>query len=196
MTDVRTPVPDRVRIAQDRADEVDFHMSSVPGTGLLLRTLAASKPGGRLLELGTGTGVGAAWLLDGMSADARLITIESHPEAAGISREVLAGDDRVEVVHADARQWVQEYAGPPFDLIFVDVGVLKYERRALTLSLLAPGGLFVADDLLPQPKWVDGHAARVAAFRREIWGEPDLAVTLLDCASGLVIAARTGARAA
>src|SRR5262249_2767374 len=43
--------------------EMGFSMASEPQTGSLLRTLAASKPGGRFLELGTGTGVATAWLL-------------------------------------------------------------------------------------------------------------------------------------
>ena len=33
--------------------------------GALLRLMAALKPGGHLLEIGTGTGVGTCWLLDG-----------------------------------------------------------------------------------------------------------------------------------
>ena len=45
-----------------------FQMSSDLRTGVLLRTLAASKAGGKLLELGTGTGIGTSWLLDGMDA--------------------------------------------------------------------------------------------------------------------------------
>jgi len=32
--------------------------------GALLRLLAAAKPGGRMLELGTGTGLATAWVLD------------------------------------------------------------------------------------------------------------------------------------
>jgi len=42
------------------SEELGFTMGSEPRTGALLRTLAASKPGGRFLELGTGTGVGRA----------------------------------------------------------------------------------------------------------------------------------------
>jgi predicted O-methyltransferase YrrM len=41
---------------------LDFGMASDPLTGALLATLAASKPGGRFLELGTGTGGATAWL--------------------------------------------------------------------------------------------------------------------------------------
>jgi len=58
-------------------ETLGFKMASEPQIGSLLRTLAASKPGGRLLELGTGTGVGTAWLLDGMDAAARLETVDN-----------------------------------------------------------------------------------------------------------------------
>lgn len=194
MTDDLTGVPTLVLAAEKRAEEEDFHLSCSRDTGTLLRTLAASKPGGRILELGTGVGVGAAWLLDGMDARARLTTLEAHPEAAGISRTVLDGDDRVEVVADDACAWLEAYDGPAFDLIFVDVGVLKYERRDLTLSRLAEGGFFVADDLLPQPKWVETHQARVSRFRTEIFTEPGLQVTLLDWGSGILVGTRVPRR--
>src|SRR5436853_611551 len=43
------------------AETLGFRLSCEPLTGSLLRTLAASKPGGTLLELGTGVGVGTDW---------------------------------------------------------------------------------------------------------------------------------------
>ena len=46
--------------------EMNFGMPSDLQTGALLRTLAASKPNGSFLEIGTGTGLETAWLLDGM----------------------------------------------------------------------------------------------------------------------------------
>ena len=63
--------------------------ASEPKTGALLAALAASKPGGRLLELGTGTGVGTAWLLSGMDADARLDTVDVDEQATAIARRYL-----------------------------------------------------------------------------------------------------------
>ena len=43
-----------------------FDMASAPLTGSFLRTLATSKRAARFLELGTGTGLSTAWILDGM----------------------------------------------------------------------------------------------------------------------------------
>jgi predicted O-methyltransferase YrrM len=52
-------------------------MASEPRTGSLLRTLAAAKPKGRFLELGTGTGIATAWLPAGMDAGSMLTTVDT-----------------------------------------------------------------------------------------------------------------------
>ena len=75
-------------------EALEFHMVSEPKVGALLAVLAASKPGGRILELGTGTGHGTAWLLAGMDAAASLDTVDitvSLKNAGGIVSE-LDGD--------------------------------------------------------------------------------------------------------
>ena len=56
------------------SQEIGFVLASEPRTGALLRALAASKPRGCFVELGTGTGVGTAWLLAGMDTESRLET--------------------------------------------------------------------------------------------------------------------------
>ena len=63
-----------------RTSELGFELASEDRTGALLRTLAASKPGGRFLELGTGTGVATAWLLDGMDATSQLVSVDVNAE--------------------------------------------------------------------------------------------------------------------
>src|SRR5688500_6271915 len=120
MDDHPQDIPPLVAAAEALATAEDDDTSSTARTGALLRTLAASKPGGLLRELGTGLGVGTAWLLAGMDDAARLITIEAHEGAAALSRDLLAVDPRVEVVTGDATAWLEDYAGPPFDLAFVD----------------------------------------------------------------------------
>jgi predicted O-methyltransferase YrrM len=163
-------------------------MSSEPRTGALLRTLAASKPAGRFLEVGSGVGVGAAWLLAGMDEASRLITVELREQVARVCRLLLSKDNRAEVVTADATPWLAEYSGPPFDLVFVDTTITKFERRDLLFRHMREGALLVADDLLPQETWSETHAPRVARLRQDIFKEPDLVPTLIDWASGLLVA--------
>jgi predicted O-methyltransferase YrrM len=175
--------------AQAIADEAGFLLSCEPRTGALLRTLAASKPGGRMLEVGAGVGVGTAWLLAGMDERATLTTLEIDEEAAHIVRSLFADEPRVEVVHVDATSWLETYAGPPFDLVFVDTTVTKFDRRDLLLRSMARGALLVGDDLVAGPTWTPQHPARVERFLDEIVHEPALVVTLMDWASGVVVAA-------
>ena len=87
-----------------RADteRLGFTMASEPQTDSLLRTLAASKVGGRFLELGTGTGVGTAWLLAGMDQESRLDSVENDAKVLEIARCHLGHDPRVTFHLTDA----------------------------------------------------------------------------------------------
>jgi predicted O-methyltransferase YrrM len=194
MIDEPLDVPATVLVAQRCSAEVGFAMACENRTGALLRTLAASKPGGRILELGTGTGVGAAWLLAGMDPTARLTTVEIDWATQAVARGVVGDDPRAEFVIDDARRWLAAYDGPPFDLVYVDCRPGKFIDRDLLLGHLVAGGLYVGDDLLPQPTWPADHQPRVDAFVADIVAEPDLVVTLMRWSSGLVVAARRSVR--
>ncbi|MGH3977970.1 MAG: O-methyltransferase [Pseudonocardiaceae bacterium] len=191
MNDEPAHLPATVCRLHALSEAISFPMACDNRTGSLLRTLAASKPTGRILELGTGTGVGAAWLLAGMSPDARLVTVEREPELARLAAQEFGDDERVDVVTCDADAWIAGYLGPGIDLVFVDCRPGKFHARSALLNHLNHGGLYVADDLLPQLTWPEDHQPRVESFLTEIHDHTNLQVTLLAWSSGLVLAART-----
>src|ERR1700722_4808915 len=82
-------------------EELKFNMGSEDRTGALLQVLAASKPGGKLLELGTGTGIGTCWLLAGMDETATLVSVETDEGLLGVARENLGTDKRLSLVLED-----------------------------------------------------------------------------------------------
>ncbi|RPI41980.1 MAG: methyltransferase domain-containing protein, partial [Betaproteobacteria bacterium] len=135
-----------------------FDMVSEPRVGALLAALAASKPSGRLLELGTGTGHGTAWLLSGMDANATLDTVDTDASVLALARAHLGTDSRVTFHVADAAQFIERAPQARFDLIFADAWAGKFSHLEPTLALLRPGGIYIVDDLLPQPTWPEGHA--------------------------------------
>ena len=173
-----------------RSRALGFDMPSEPRTGALLRLLAASKLNGRLLELGTGTGLPTAWLLDGMGQGARLVSVDTDPGVQAVARDALGDDPRVTFVIGDGLDFVRAQRPASFDLIFADAWPGKYEGLDETLALLAHGGLYVVDDMSPQPNWPQGHSPRVDALAARLTSHPDLATVTLDWASGLVVAAR------
>jgi predicted O-methyltransferase YrrM len=174
------------------AESLGFRLSCEPLTGSLLRTLAASKPGGKLLELGTGVGVGTAWLLAGMSSDARLTTVDNDGRVQEVARRHLGGDSRVTFHTEDAGPLLQRLTPGSFDLIFADAWPGKFSLLDEALRLLRPGGLYVVDDLSPQPTWPTDHAPKVGRLLAELQGRDDLVITRLAWSSGIVVAAPRG----
>ncbi|GHA94768.1 O-methyltransferase [Streptomyces chryseus] len=183
--------PPRLDAILADARHAEFAMSCEDRTGSLLATLAASKPGGHFVELGTGVGAGAAWLAAGMTADARLTTVEADKDVQAIARRHLGDDPRIEFVHADADAWLTEQQPTPtFDFAYVDCRPGKYLRLPDLLALLKPGALYVVDDMLPQATWPEDHQPRVDGFLERLPDVPNWRATPMNWASGLVVAAR------
>ncbi|MGV9690668.1 O-methyltransferase [Streptomyces sp. NPDC003444] len=185
-------VPARLGGILSEAELLGFDMSCDLRTGAFLSMLAASKRGGVVVELGTGAGAGSAWLLDGMDPTARLVSVEAEPRFQEVARRHLGDDPRVRFVHDDAERWLRTYEGPRFDLAFVDCRPGKFTGLDRLVRLLRPGALYVGDDLKPQPTWPDDHQSRVDRFVRELHRHDRMRWTLMDWASGLVVAARLG----
>src|SRR5258705_9300260 len=107
--------------AYARAAANGFELSREPPVGRLLATLAASLPAGaRVLELGTGAGVGTAWLASGLlpRTDATVTSVELDPRTSAVAAQE-DWPSFVDLRVADALDFLQG-AGGGFDLIFAD----------------------------------------------------------------------------
>ncbi len=191
MDDVHNLAPPAViaAITQATADS-GFSMASDCKTGSLLRTLAATKPGGSFLELGTGTGLSTAWILAGMSEKSTLVSADNDEIVQSVARKHLGQDRRVSFQLADGGVFLESLAGSKFDFIFADTWPGKYTHLEAALSLLKPGGLYIVDDMLPQPNWPPGHEEKVHALIADLEARPDLMITKLNWATGLIVGAK------
>jgi predicted O-methyltransferase YrrM len=180
------------RIAR-RTAELGFDMPSEPRTGALLRALAASKPAGRLLEIGTGTGLATAWLLAGMDAAARLVSVDADQAVQAVAREALGADPRVRFVLGDGLDFIRAQPAGACDLVFADAWPGKYDGLEAALALVRPGGFWIGDDMRPQPNWPEGHQARVDDLVARLRALPGWTIAELAWASGLVLAVRRSA---
>jgi predicted O-methyltransferase YrrM len=168
-------------------------MASEPRTGALLRALAASKPGGGFLELGTGTGIATAWLLDGMDKPSTLVSVDIDPAVQKIAQHHLAGDPRLTLVTGDAISFLSAQPSHSYDFVFADAMPGKYDRLDLALAVVKPGGFFVIDDMLPQPNWPEGHAALAAGLLKALAAHRDFVSAPLAWATGIVVSVRKAA---
>jgi predicted O-methyltransferase YrrM len=179
--------PDVLEAIQRETAALGFTMASDSLTGSLLRTLAASKPQARFLELGTGTGLSTAWLLDGMDEQSTLLTVDHDPALTAVAQQYLGHDPRLSIKTMDGVQLLAEIQGEQFDFIFADTWPGKYERLDLALNILKVGGLYIVDDMLPQPNWPPGHAQKVEYLLRAFESLENFRVTPIEWATGLVV---------
>jgi predicted O-methyltransferase YrrM len=197
-------LPQLVGRAQELARDTGFPLTRaeaaagqpsacLPGVGRFLAVLAAGCR--RIGEMGTGTGVGTAWMASAMPDDCVLVTAELDEQRAAGAAALFAGNPRVEVLAGDALEALARRG--PFDLLFADSG-WRGGPEAL-LALVRPGGRIVMDDVTPVRALPEGSPYRAGDPKggdpkREIFfGRPDLVsaeVVLPDLENSLLVGTR------
>ena len=124
-------LPGSVLAAHERAARAGFQLACEAEVGRLLAALAAAVPdGGRVLEIGTGVGVGLAWLVQGLGArrDVEVVTVEVEDEVQGTAlsapwppwvrfksgdgAEVVGRRGQFDLIFPDAPRWKDLQAAP------------------------------------------------------------------------------------
>ncbi|GHO97961.1 hypothetical protein KSF_080090 [Reticulibacter mediterranei] len=169
----RTVVPPLVQAALDLARIQGFERSCLPEVGRLLSILASHVQDGIVGEIGTGTGVGAAWMLSHIAPTTRFVTVEADEQRALAVQHLLRDLPNTQVIHDD---WRAILSYGPFDLLFVDTGAAKappdqqidMTATEMILAALRPGGIVVLDDLTPEADWPP-HLHNQPDPVREFW---------------------------
>ena len=150
-----------------------FERSSIPEIGKLLAVLVSGRPAGRFAEIGTGTGVGSAWIASAIGPESTLVTVELDEDRAAAADRLFADEENVRVLHGDWHELLPSEA--PFDLLFFDGGGWKRPWEGddtrgesdQALELVASGGVVVIDDLTPRSLMPAEWAA--ADLVRDYW---------------------------
>lgn len=171
-------------------ERIKFTMPSDLKTGSLLRTLVASKPGGRFLDIGTGTGLSLSWIAEGAGSSASIVSIDNEASYQQIARAVYDTDERITLICEDANEWLLSYQDEQFDLIFADAWPGKYEKLDETLALIKIGGYYLIDDLLAQPNWPEGHQDNVNKLIETLKNKNEFVYTILNWSTGLILFTR------
>jgi predicted O-methyltransferase YrrM len=193
-------MPALVARATELAGAADFQLSCHPEVGRLLAVLAGHLPrDGRVLELGTGAGVGTSWIVSGLQprTDVSVVTIERDPRLAAVAAQ-QGWPGYVKVCVGNALDLLDGAA--TFDLIFADAMAGKWKGLDQTLASLKPGGLLVVDDMNPAPEVTTDltteqqsirHAVdiRQQEVRRVLLTSPNLVSVEMSHGSGVILAA-------
>lgn len=187
---INQPFPKTYHDIEEATRISGFTMASDTLTCSLLRTLAASKPSGKFLELGTGTGLSTSWIVDGMNDDSSLISIDNDPVFLKIAEQFLGHDKRLNLILTDGGKWIEGNKQQKFDYIFADTWHGKYLLLDEVLMMLNKGGLYIVDDMLPQPNWPDGHQEKAINLINYLETREDLLLTKQVWATGIIVAVK------
>ena len=131
-----TGLEKRLDAIRGESHAMGFSMGSEDATGSVLRGLAATRPRGRFLELGTGTGMGTAWLLAGMCEDSILDTVDNDATAQAVARHHLDSDARATFHLGDAANFLANAPRGEYDFVFADTWAGKFTHLKLALRLI------------------------------------------------------------
>jgi demethylmenaquinone methyltransferase/2-methoxy-6-polyprenyl-1,4-benzoquinol methylase len=188
------PLPAIVTEAHARAEAAGFELSCEPAVGRLLAALAAALPqGGRILELGTGAGVGLAWLVYGLGErdDAELVSVELDPATRDLAAEA-GWPDWVRFELGDGAERAASLGR--FDLVFADAPGGKLTGLDHSIEALRPGGVLVVDDMDLSLHDDAELRSALAGVRDALHADSRLAVAELEASSGIILATRRRTR--
>jgi predicted O-methyltransferase YrrM len=171
------------------------------GTGAYLRQLAHQIKAQAVVEIGTGSGVGALWLLEGMLASGTLTSIDDEMEHSSIAKIALSEADiaqpRYRLITNSVMDVMTKLTDRAYDLV-----VFRHNPEDLSFAIseahriLRSGGVFVIDNFfgggkVPDPAQRDPKTVALREAGKLIKGDTDSWLTsLAPIGDGLLLATK------
>lgn len=185
--------------ARDAANELGANPVS-PGTGAALRMLAALTGARAVLEVGTGAGVSSLWLLDGMSPNGVLTTIDSevefHKQARAMFNRTGIGSERIRTISGRALDVLPRMTDGGYDLVVLDADISQTpEYLDHAVRILRPGGTVALvhamwNDQVCDPARRDAETVMCRELIRFLRESPNFVPCLLPVGDGLAVAVK------
>jgi predicted O-methyltransferase YrrM len=171
------------------------------GTGAYLRQLAHQIKAQSVVEIGTGSGVGSLWLLEGMLASGTLTSIDDEMEHTSIAKLALADADiaqsRFRLITNSVMDVMTKLTDRAYDLV-----IFRHNPEDLSFAIseahriLRSGGVFVVDNFfggakVPDPAQRDPKTVALREAGKLIKADTESWVTsLIPVGDGLLLATK------
>jgi demethylmenaquinone methyltransferase/2-methoxy-6-polyprenyl-1,4-benzoquinol methylase len=183
-------LPVEIVAATERAERLGFELSCEPEVGRLIAFFAQGVPAnGRVLELGTGAGVGLSWIVHGIGdrRDVEVVSVELDGDLAAQVRGA-GWPEWVTILQGDGAELVGTLGS--FDLIFPDAPGGKIFKLRKTIVTLRPGGVLLVDDMDLSRHSDPELRSALASVGERLLEHPDLVCAELPFASGVIVGRR------
>lgn len=188
-------------LAQETSTHTMARMQIPASQGGFMHLLAKSIGARRALEVGCFTGYSAIAVASALPKDGELHTLDIDPEATAIAKRYFVKAGLAQRIHLHLAPGLQtlalladKFGTGWFDFMFIDAdkgGMIDYYERGL--SLVRPGGLILADNVLWSGRVIDStdHSQDTEAIRRfnqHVRHDKRVDSTMLPMADGIFLA--------
>ncbi|WP_335424215.1 O-methyltransferase [Bacillus sp. JJ1566] len=141
-----TYIPELVQTSKNLAKRNCFEHSCSDEAGRLLSVLVGQITTGKILEVGTGYGVGSSWILSSMAPTVKFTSVDHSGEKI----DAVASNIRHNHAEFICGDWKEAIAKGPFQFVFADAAAAKTFEGELLFNTLEIGGMLFMDDFTPE----------------------------------------------
>jgi len=194
---VEDRVVERAEIAKARQDSLEMGLTPIsPATGALVAQIAASTGAKHIIEVGTGLGVSALWLMTG-APEATLTSIDIEVEHQQLAREGLAAAgvpaSRTRLIAGRAAEVLPRINDGSYDLCLIDAdagSIIEYVEHALRITraggtVIVPRALF--HGRVANPVLRDDVTQGFRDLAEVVNAAPDVVSALVPIGDGLLL---------
>jgi len=188
------------RDARARGEEIGV-TDATSGTGAYLKHLAHSLSAQSVVEIGTGSGVGALWVLEGMLASGTLTSIDDEMEHSNIAKiafqDAQIAPARFRLITNPVMDVMTKLADRAYDLV-----IFRHNPEDLPFAIaeahriLRSGGVFVVDNFfggskVSDPAQRDPKTVALRESGKSLKNESEnWVVSLIPTGDGLLLATK------
>jgi predicted O-methyltransferase YrrM len=125
---------------------MNYRFNCSNGTGRLLRLFTSLVKDGVVGEIGSGCGVGSAWIVSGLPSSASFVTIEKDPMLSAVVRTLFDNSPMVRVIGGDWDE-IEKYA--PINLLYISANIGRFVPPDILVQSLQINGMVLIDGLVP-----------------------------------------------
>lgn len=182
-------------VAETTATHAHAQMLSSKTQGKLLEMMSKMIAPQKILEIGTFTGFSALCLVEGLTEDGCLHTIELREEDATNAQQYFneSSNGKKIYLHVGDALTIIPTLKESWDLVFIDADKVNYiAYYELTLHQLKPGGWIIADNVLFHGQVLEEevkgkNAVAIQAFNEFVKNDTRVEQVLLTVRDGLLL---------